>query len=265
MDCGRENKFVPKKDSLKSVRDILIKWQKICYDNDLLYTLFTDNHDQPPFISRIADDQKLRYESASLIATMFYTLRGIPFIYQGQEIGTVSSHYDSLDDFRDVESLNYYKIFSEQYGEDKALEMINFGSRDNQRHPISWNGSKYVGFSTAEPWIPLSSNFNEINLERDLLSDKSVFKYYKELIALRKSSPELLFGDFEVLSKPEDNYFAFTRTYGGKAVTVICNFEQFSSITPNIKAERLLLGNYSDRQSASESFRPYETAIFGDI
>lgn len=196
---------------------------------------------------------------------MFYTLRGIPFIYQGQEIGTVSSNYDSIDDFRDVESLNYYKIFSEQYGEDKALEMINFGSRDNQRHPFSWNGSKYAGFSTAEPWIPLSSNFNEINLERDLLSNKSVFKYYKELIALRKSSPELLFGDFEVLSKPEDNYFAFTRTYEGKTVTVICNFEQFSSITLIGRTERLLLGNYSDRQFASESFRPYEAAIFGDI
>ena len=78
--CGRESKFVPKSDSLKSVRDILVKWQKLCYDNDLLYTLFTDNHDQPPFISRIGNDRELRYESASLIATMFYTLRGIPFI-----------------------------------------------------------------------------------------------------------------------------------------------------------------------------------------
>ena len=264
LECGRKSKFEPAPDSLKSVRDILIKWQRLCYDNDLLYTLFTDNHDQPPFISRIGNDKQLRYESASLIATMFYTLRGIPFIYQGQEIGTVSSHYDSIDDFRDVESLNYYKIFSEQYGEEKALEMINFGSRDNERHPISWSGSEYAGFSTSEPWIPLNSRFKEINLEKDLLSEKSVYRYYKKLIALRKSSPEILFGDFEVLSKPEDNYFAFTRTYEGKNVTVICNFEQPSRITlPNIDG-KLLLGNYSDRKAFSETFRPYEAVVLGN-
>ena len=190
--------------------------------------------------------------------------RGTPFIYQGQEIGTVSSHYDSIDDFRDVESLNYYKIFSEQYGEEKALEMINFGSRDNERHPISWSGSEYAGFSTSEPWIPLNSRFKEINLEKDLLSEKSVYRYYKKLIALRKSSPEILFGDFEVLSKPEDNYFAFTRTYEGKNVTVICNFEQPSRITlPNIDG-KLLLGNYSDRKAFSETFRPYEAVVLGN-
>ena len=195
---------------------------------------------------------------------MFYTLRGIPFIYQGQEIGTATSHYDTIDDFRDVESLNFYKIFSEQYGEEKALEMINFGSRDNERRPVSWNAGKYAGFSTAEPWIPINSRFKEINLEKDLLSGKSVFKYYKKLLELRKSSPEILFGDFELLSKPDDNYFVFNRTYEGKTVTVICNFEKTSQIDiPNIRG-KILLANYSDRQNCCETFRPYEAVIFGD-
>ena len=264
LECGRKSKFEPVPDSLKSVRDIIIKWQRLCYDNDLLYTLFTDNHDQPPFISRIGNDKQLRYESATLIATMFYTLRGIPFIYQGQEIGTASSQYDTIEDFRDVESLNYYKIFSEQYGEEKALEMINFGSRDNQRHPISWNGGEYAGFSTAEPWIPLNSRYNEINLEKDLLSEKSVFKYYKELLSLRKGSPVIIFGDFEVLSKPEDGYFVFKRTYEGKAVTVVCNFEQASKIDLTSLKGDILLCNYKDRSDMSTSFRPYEAVIISN-
>lgn len=94
-----------------------------------------------------------------------------------------------------------------------------------------------------------------------LLSEKSVFKYYKELFALRKSSPEILFGDFELLSKPDDDYFAFTRTYEGKTVTVICNFEKTSQINiPNFNG-KILLSNYSDRQNCCEKFRPYEAAI----
>lgn len=261
LECGRKNKFEPAADSLTSVRDILIKWQKICYANDLLYTLFTDNHDQPPFISRIGNDKELRYESASLIATMFYTLRGIPFIYQGQEIGTPSAHYDSIKDFRDIEGLNYYQIFSEQHGEKAALEMINFGSRDNARHPVSWEGGKFAGFSSREPWIPVHSRSEEINLKSDMSSEKSVFRFYKKLLALRKNSPEIMFGDFEVISKPEDPYFVFIRTYEGKKITVCCNFENASTIRILSPKDRIILSNYQDRHDLSALFRPYEAVV----
>ena len=145
------------------MRDILIRWQEISYENDLLYPLFTDNHDQPCFISRVGDCENKRYELATCIAAMFYTLRGIPFIFQGQEFGTLSPHYDSIDDFRDVSALNYYKYNKEELGEKTVLEHLNFGSRDNARRPIAWDDSKYNGFSDVNPWIPLNSNNKNIS------------------------------------------------------------------------------------------------------
>lgn len=262
FDCGRKSKFEDKADSLKSTRDILIKWQNISYENDLLYSLFTDNHDQPAYLSRIGNDRELRYEAATCIAAMFYTLRGIPFIYQGQEIGNTLAHYDSIDDFRDVESLNFYKIFAEQYGEEQALAMINYGSRDNNRHPFSWDSSKYAGFSTAEPWIKPHSRYKEINLATDIASEKSVFKFYQRLLALRKSTPEILYGDFKVLSKPEDDFFLFTRSYEGKTVTVCCNFEHNSRIALLPNSGKILLQNYADREDLSDAFRPYEIVVY---
>ena len=259
LGCGCNGKFNKKPDSLKSVRDIIVKWQLLNQQNDLLHSLFTDNHDNGRFISRVGNDGELRYESATCLAAMFYLLRGVPFIYQGQEFGLTNSHHDSIDEFDDIESINTYKEFCEKMPADEALAKINFGSRDNPRRPMSWTAGKNGGFSDAEPWLPLHSRCAEINLESDLKSDKSVFRFYKKLLALRKESDVLLYGDFELLSKQEDNCFVFAREYEGRKFIVVCNFEQESEIELGVDGE-IVLSNYG-RKTLDRRFAPYEVAV----
>ena len=207
----------------------------------------------------MGNDGELRYESATCLAAMFYLLRGVPFIYQGQEFGLTNSHHDSIDEFDDIESINTYKEFCEKMPADEALAKINFGSRDNPRRPMSWTAGKNGGFSDAEPWLPLHSRCAEINLENDLKSDKSVFRFYKNLLALRKESDVLLYGDFELLSKQEDNCFVFAREYEGRKFIVVCNFEQESEIELGVDGE-IVLSNYG-RKTLDSRFAPYEVAV----
>ena len=254
---GREGKYERKPQSLTETRDILIKWQKIADDHGLLYSLFTDNHDSSQYISRMGNDKELRYESATCLATMFYTLRGVPFIYQGQEFGTAIPQYDSVEDFDDIESVNYYHEELPTVGKEKALEHLNFGSRDGTRRPMCWDGSEYSGFSTVKPWLTPHSNRKEVNLETDKASEKSVFRFYQELLKLRSNTPAILYGSLNVLSAKEDKFFVFEREYEGEKFTVICNFEQSADITVP-ENTTVILHNYPD---FADTFRPYEILV----
>ena len=260
MDCGRIDKFTPKEDNLKSLRDRLVHWQRETADHDLLHSLFIDNHDQPPMISRIGNDRELRYESATGMAAMLYLLKGIPFIYQGQEIGTTTAHYDSIACFDDIETINAYREFCETLSPEEALQKINFGSRDNARHPMAWSDAENGGFSTGTPWIALHSRYREINVKKDLAAGHSVYRFYQSLLRLRKAVPAFLDGDLEVLSGPEDSYFIYTRTLGGEKWAVICNFESAQQITLPFPCEKPALTNLQ-RETAEGNYAPYECAV----
>ena len=259
MECGRAEKFTPKADSLRTVRDVLIRWQEKTAEFDLLHSLFSDNHDQPPLISRAADDGAKRYESATCLAAMFYLLKGVPFIFQGQEFGQTAAHYDSITCFDDIESINTYAEFCQVMPAETALEKINFGSRDNARHPMAWDAGVGGGFSTATPWIPLHSRQQEINLETDCASAQSVFRFYQQLLKLRRETDAFLDGAFEVVSAPEDERFVFTRTLDEAKWAVVCNFAQAATITLPFEGE-VVLSNLG-RTEAGGHYQPYECAV----
>ena len=259
MGCGRADKFTPRKDSLKSLRDILVYWQQETDSHDILYTLFTDNHDQPAMISRIGNDRELRYESATDIAAMLYLLKGIPFIYQGQEIGAAAANYDSIDCFDDVECLGAYRKYTGKMDEDEVIRKINFGSRDNARHPMAWDGSGNHGFTTGTPWLIHHSRADEINVENDLASEKSVYRFYQQLLRLRTDNEAFLDGDLEVVSKPEDSFFVYLRTLGGEQWAVVCNFEEEQTIRLPFECEPPALANLG-RKTADGTYSPYECA-----
>ena len=260
LECGRADKFTPKKDSLKSLRDHLIRWQQETADHDLLYTLFSDNHDQPPLISRIADDAKLRYEAATDLAAMIYLLKGIPFIYQGQEIGMTSAHLDSIDGFDDVESINAYRDFCRTMPEEEALGKVNFGSRDNARHPMCWDDSDGAGFTTGTPWFSLHPRYREINVKGDRKANKSVWRFYQALLSLRRNNETFLDGDVGVISSADDPYFIYTRTWKDEKWVVVCNFETEQEINVPFDCEVPALTNLK-RTSMSGVYAPYECAI----
>lgn len=260
LECGRSDKFTPKPDSLRSLRDILVRWETQTAERGLIYTLFSDNHDQNRYLSRMGDDVGLRYESATCIATMLYGLKGIPFIYQGQEFGCTGSVYGRIGDFRDIESLNMYDELIRTMTPEEAIAKINFGSRDNARRPMQWNGGLNGGFSDGTPWIPLASRYREINLQADLRSPKSVFRYYRDLLALRRTSRALTLGETEFVSQTDDPFFAYIRSGNRERLLFVCNFEKQSDIQLPF-AGKTVLSN-SGRKAVSGVYGPYETAVF---
>lgn len=260
MECGRRDKFTPKVDTLKSLRDILIHWQVETDKHNLIHTLFYDNHDQSPMISRIANDKEYRYESATMLATMLYLLKGIPFIYQGQEIGITSSHYDSINCFRDVESINTYHELCTKMSPEEAIKKINFGSRDNARHPIPWNDSPQGGFTAGTPWIPCFSRYREINVDRDFTSEHSIFRYFQTLLRIRTAHETLLNGTFRVLSNKDDSYFIYSRSLGNETWVIICNFEKEQDIILPFSCDAPVLSNMK-RAKMEGKYKPYECAV----
>ncbi len=260
MECGRADKFTPKKESLKVLRDYLTGWQEETSKHDLLYSLFIENHDQPQMVSRIGNDRELRYESATDIAAMVYLLKGVPFIYQGQEIGMPAAHYDSIEDFDDIESLGWYKKFLKTYSEEECLEKINFGSRDNARHPMAWDGSENSGFSTGRPWLIPHSRAAEVNVENDLAAERSVYRFYQELLKLRADNEAFTTGDLEVISAQEDDFFVFMRTSGDDKWVAVCNFEKERDIKLPVECEKPALSNLG-RDTADGTYAPYECSV----
>ena len=196
-----------------------------------------------------------------MYAAMFYLLKGIPFIYQGQEYGSADPYYDSIRYFNDVETLNYYKENSCAVSNEELIKMINFGSRDNTRRPFCWNGGKNFGFGESEiNWIDLHSRGAEINLEKDKSSEKSVFRFYQKILSLRRDSPAVRHGRFADVTQGK-GYFAYTMTLDGESVLVVCNFDKRKEISGLPHAE-YLFGNYNFSRKPNGIYAPFETAIF---
>ncbi len=262
IEHGRINRFTPATFSLKEITDDISKWQTLTETHGLLYTLFMDNHDQPRFLSRFGNDNRLRFESATLFAGMFYLGRGIPFIYQGQEFGMTNSYHQDFSAFRDVENVAYYEENPEKLSKKELMDRINFGSRDNARRPIAWNGEKYGGFSVVEPWIDVYSRYQEINLQRDKTGEKSIFEFYKQLLAFRKTSPTILYGDFKGITGKHKDCYIYERNYQNERIIIVCNFEKLNSISLPYSQGELLLTNYNRTSNLNGKYQPYELAVF---
>lgn len=261
-----ENKYLPRPFSLFDVKNLLAKQQVFAQEKDLLLTLFTDNHDQPFFLSKIGAKEELRYEAATLLAAMFFLLRGVPFLYQGQEYGRTNPRYADIAAFQDVEGLRYYAANS-RFPE-AALRALNRGSRDNARRPMAWNGDEKTafGFTTGTPWLRAHSRAAEINAEADLRAEKSVLRFYRALLALRKRSLAVRRGDFRERTAEGQNAFVYTRRFGEEAILVVCNFEHSQEIVyPDDATQenyRLILSNYADAVPFSRLLRPYEVTVY---
>ena len=257
---GQRGKFNKQPYKIDEIRDILVKWQNFTQKHNLLYTLFTDNHDNAHYISRLGNDGNLRYECATMYATMFYLLKGIPFIYQGQEFGTPDPHYDNLQDFDDVETFNFYASNKDETPREKLIEMINYGGRDNVRRPVCWDNTKNYGFSISDnTWIKLHSRGAEVNLENDKNSENSVFEFYKKILALRNGSKAAKYGLFNDITGGS-GYFAYTRTFEDEQILVVCNFDCPRNIC-GLPEFEYIFGNYGNRKANGE-YQPFEAAVY---
>ncbi len=205
---------------LNKVRDVFVKWQK-GLAKDGWNCLYMSNHDQPRQASRFANDQ---YKNgATMLATMLHTLKGTPFIYQGEELGMKNAYFKNEWDYRDVETINSIAENKVKGIPFEALrENLGKYSRDNARTPMHWDNSMYMGFSQAPTWIGINENCRDINVEAQTADADSVLNYYKKLIALRKTHDVLIYGDFEEIELGED-LFCYTRTLNDKKAYILLN------------------------------------------
>ena len=266
-DNGRFNPVPPRYEQM---REYFTKYETLTQNNDLIFAPFFENHDQCRSVSRFCPDKNLRKEAAAFFATILYTLRGTPFILQGEEFGTPDAEYDSIEYFDDIETVNYYKAHKGTMPEDELMKLVNFDSRDNGRRPMMWTGGANGGFNKgAKPWLPIHSGYKTMNLEADINSGKSVFGYYKKMLELRNGTPALRYGIFndETEHEREKEYFKYSRTYENEKYLIVINYDKTSSVSVPENAE-LVLGNYSffneaeDINNGVKTFKPFETAIY---
>lgn len=249
-------------DSLFNLFD---SWQSEMQDHNGWSAWFLNNHDQPRAISRFTDDINYHYESSTLLGTLTHLMRGTPYIYQGEEIGTSNPRYGSIEQFKDTESQNYYKILIEKgISKDEALHIISERSRDNGRTPIAWEkDSDFHGFSNVRPWM----DFGNVKAfyDEDLNSDKSIFKYYQELIKLRKSYKAISEGKYKKVDSIHQTY-SFERVFGDEEILILLNFKG-ENVDFNIPEEiknkyesgKILINNY-DYFNISD-IKPYQAIV----
>lgn len=270
IDSGVNGKWDIKPYDFRRFKEIIEKWQTRL-DGKAWNSLYLDNHDQPRALSRFGNDAKYRVESAKLLATLLLTLQGTPYIYQGDEIGMTNVRFDDISDYRDIETLEFFK--AAMRGGISTADVMNSiyaKSRDNARTPMQWNAGKNAGFTSGTPWIKINPNYHEINVEQSICDKNSIFNYYASMIRLRKQSPELVYGHFEQILKSDERIFAYKRTLDDNVMLVILNFSD-AETTFELPLEfagrefTLAAGNYQtapDISTRTVSFRPYEAAVY---
>ena len=234
--------------------------------------LFWCNHDQPRVVSRLGDDQNYRVESAKMLAASVHMMQGTPYIYQGEEIGMTNPGYQDIAQYRDVESTNIYQLMVNEQGvsHQDMMAILAQKSRDNSRTPMQWDASDYAGFSKAEPWLEVASNYREVNAKQAVEDVDSVFYFYKKLIELRKQVPVITYGDYQDLLPEHPSVFAYSRESERQALLCINNYygEETECALPErfeMTNAKCLLSNYQETDDSVTShhqvLRPYETRI----
>lgn len=268
------------------------KWELMPYDKSALKTLFKEwqeqmcekggwnavfwtNHDQPRTISRFGNEDKYWKESGKLFAGIIHLMRGTPYIYQGEEIGMLNTHFTDINQYKDVESLNYYKILLTQgKTKEEALHIINERSRDNCRTPMQWDSRKNCGFSKGESWIEVPSFGKDITVESQLDDEDSILSFYKKLIRLRKENKIVSEGSIRFITDVPEDVICYERVLLDKHLIVIGNLSESQlemklapSLRNKISDTQVILDNYNeDALVEGDRFvlRPYEFIVLSN-
>ena len=242
-------------------RDACFLTQKLVNPVGFISTII-ENHDEPRGVSFYIPKEDLSEKPKKFLATMQMLQRGLPFIYQGQEIGMENVVLTSIREVDDISTLDEYEVcLREGFSEEEALRIVNRYSRDNARTPVQWDSSKNAGFTTGTPWLPLNPNYKKINVAQQEKDPESVLSYYKKLTALRKN-PEyketMVYGDFVPFMADEDRLMAFYRK-GEKTLLILGNYRKeerelelpapvkklvLSNTEPRIKGRKIVLSGY---------------------
>ncbi|MEW5989446.1 MAG: alpha-glucosidase [Chloroflexota bacterium] len=272
LDSGPGGKWDVKPWKLTDLKRVLSRWQVELHGRGW-NSLYLNNHDQPRQVSRFGNGTTYRVESAKLLATLLHTLPGTPYIYQGEEIGMTNVAFDSIEEYRDVETLNMYRERVVASGADPqaVLAAIHAKGRDNARTPMQWDDTPQAGFTTGVPWIGVNPNYGRINVAQALADPHSIFHYYRRLIQLRRQLPIIVYGDYQLLLPDDEQLYAYLRRLGNERLLIVLNFSD-QEVMCSLPAAgvgghwQLVIGNYEveDRpeQLAELQLKPYEARVY---
>jgi oligo-1,6-glucosidase len=258
---------------LADLKAVMSRWEKDLEGRGW-NSNYLNNHDQPRQVSHFGDDGKYRVESAKLLGTFVHLLQGTPFIYQGEEIGMTNVAFDSIADYNDIETVNMYHELVDEKGKDPQaiLKVIHAKSRDNARTPMQWSAGPQAGFTSGKPWLKVNPNYPAINVEQALADPDSIFHYYQKLIRLRKTTPAVVYGAYDLILPEHPQIYAFTRTLGDERLLVALNFSPDPAVfdLPAHLASApaaLLIANYpvdpAEGLPPRFTLRPYEARVYG--
>jgi oligo-1,6-glucosidase len=244
---------------LNYYKEYMIDWMEN-YSQYGSMSLFYENHDNPRIISKVNPNPAYHKVLGKLLAMMQLTLKGTPFIYQGQEIGAVNRDFKSIEELRDVESINLYNDIKGDEDEEAAFRKVLCGSRDHSRTPMQWEDSMNAGFTTGSPWIGIHGEYGRHNVACQSEDEDSILNFYKRLIKLRKENEAFTYGDIKILDKKRRDSFVYLRRYKGDMFLIECNLSQNN--IPKKKKRipcQLILSNYKDED---DKLRPYEANLY---
>ncbi len=253
------------------LKQILSTWQEKMNEGNGWNALFWCNHDQPRVLSRFGDDKNYPDESGKMLATTIHMMQGTPYIYQGEEFGMTNPGFESIEQYRDVESINAYDMLKEKgVNKQEIMEILKQKSRDNSRTPVQWNDEPHAGFTEGTPWIPVAANYPHINAEAVMHEEASIFDHYQKLIKLRKNYPIITHGDYQLLLSDDDQVFAYLRNWNNESLLVVNNFYDKTAsfkLPDHVELQgdcNQLISNYTDSQEDYHhiELRPYESIVY---
>ena len=267
VDFMDNEKWVMIPYDFDKLKRILFEWQTKMAAHHAWNAVFWCNHDQPRIVSRFGDEGEYWKESAKMLATAIHCLRGTPYIYQGEELGMTNAGFTDISQYRDVESLNHFRILQDKgMSREQAYEILRIHSRDNSRTPMQWSDEKNAGFTAGNPWIEINPNYRYINAQTEIKDEDSIFYHYQKLIQLRKEYDVVAYGDIEPMALDHPSVFAYKRRWKNEELTVVNNFykkETVLNIGEPINDYRCLISNYDrpDMKKDQVTLRPFESFV----
>ncbi len=269
VDYDHGEKWALKAPDFGELKALFQKWQEGMQAENGWNAVFWCNHDQPRAVSRFGDNGEYWEKSAKMLAVLIHMMRGTPYIYQGEEIGMKNAGYTSIDEYRDVESTNYYDILlGEGKTSEEALHIIGERSRDNGRTPMQWDESELAGFTTGTPWLGLPKDRKGISVEAQEKDPSSILSFYKKLVELRRENDIIADGEIHFLDTKEDDVIAYERVYEGKKLLVLTSLRKESiQLQESFAVDKMdvLISNYDqEKQDTVTELLPFEATVYID-
>ncbi len=249
---------------LREFKHIYSKWDEV-FAHDGWGTVYLGNHDQPRMVTRWGNDSvDFRVLSAKMLNTFLFTMRATPYLFFGDELGMSNIKFDTIDDYRDIETINVYRSIEAKSGDtQRYLEDQKISSRDNGRTPFQWDDSPNAGFSTAKPWLKVNPNYKEINVAAQENDPESVLNYFRKLVKIRKENKTLVYGKYELIDAENPDVYSYYRIDEQARFLILLNFSSnnaYANLGFEASKNELILSNYNAYHDFT--LRPYEARIY---